>query len=51
MDVGTWLETLGLGQYARSFAENDVDFVVLSELTDADFKSLASPPSATASDC
>jgi class 3 adenylate cyclase/tetratricopeptide (TPR) repeat protein len=40
MDVGAWLETLGLGQYARSFAENDVDFVVLSELSDADLKEL-----------
>jgi class 3 adenylate cyclase/tetratricopeptide (TPR) repeat protein len=40
MDVGIWLETLGLGQYARAFAENDVDFAVLAQLTDADLKEL-----------
>jgi len=40
MDVGIWLETLGLGQYAQAFAENDVDFAVLAQLTDADLKEL-----------
>jgi class 3 adenylate cyclase/tetratricopeptide (TPR) repeat protein len=40
MDVGAWLEVLGLGQYASAFAENDVDFAVLSQLTDADLKEL-----------
>src|ERR1700731_1617349 len=40
MDVGAWLEALGLGQYARAFADNDVDFSVLSQLTDADLREL-----------
>lgn len=40
MDVGAWLEALGLGQYARGFAENDVDFPVLAQLTDADLREL-----------
>jgi class 3 adenylate cyclase/tetratricopeptide (TPR) repeat protein len=40
MDVGAWLEALGLGRYARPFAENDVDCLVLTQLTDADLKEL-----------
>jgi class 3 adenylate cyclase len=38
--VAEWLETLGLGQYARYFAENDITFSILSELTDQDLKEL-----------
>src|SRR4051812_15980461 len=40
MEVGVWLEALGLGQYARAFADNDVDVTVLSQLTDADLREL-----------
>jgi class 3 adenylate cyclase/tetratricopeptide (TPR) repeat protein len=40
MDIGAWLEALGLGQYARAFADNDVDFSVLAQLSDADLKEL-----------
>src|ERR1700730_5998601 len=40
MDVAVWLKSLGLGQYARAFADNDVDFSVLSQLTDADLREL-----------
>jgi class 3 adenylate cyclase/tetratricopeptide (TPR) repeat protein len=40
MDVKAWLEALGLGQYARVFAENDIDFMVLPQLNDADLKEL-----------
>jgi SAM domain (Sterile alpha motif) len=32
--VADWLEKLGLGQYAQRFAENDISFAVLSDLTD-----------------
>jgi class 3 adenylate cyclase/tetratricopeptide (TPR) repeat protein len=39
-DVAKWLNGLGMGQYADAFAENDVDFDVLSEITDEDLKSL-----------
>ena len=33
-DITQWLEGLGLGQYAEVFAENDVDFEVLPNLSD-----------------
>src|SRR5215469_9465813 len=33
-----WLEKLGLGQYAQRFAENDIDFEILSDLTDQDLE-------------
>jgi len=38
--VGAWLERLGLGEYREVFAENDIDFDVLPELTDQDLKDL-----------
>ena len=40
MDVGTWLRALGLSQYARAFAENDIDSEALGELTADDLKEL-----------
>jgi class 3 adenylate cyclase/tetratricopeptide (TPR) repeat protein len=40
MAVEEWLRNLGLAQYARTFAENDVDFEVLGGLTEADLKEL-----------
>jgi class 3 adenylate cyclase len=38
--IADWLEKLGLGQYAQSFAENDIDFSVLRHLTDADLEKI-----------
>src|SRR5215471_7199370 len=38
--IGRWLEDLGLGQYAQRFADNDIDFDSLSELTDQDLEKL-----------
>jgi class 3 adenylate cyclase len=38
--VADWLEKLGLGQYAQRFVENDIDFALLTKLTDADLKEL-----------
>jgi class 3 adenylate cyclase len=38
--VADWLEKLGLGRYAQSFAENDINFAVLSDLTDQDLKDI-----------
>ena len=38
--VADWLEKLGLGQYARRFAENDIDASVLPHLTDQSLKEL-----------
>jgi class 3 adenylate cyclase len=38
--IADWLEKLGLGQYARQFAENDINFTILSDLSDQDLKEL-----------
>jgi hypothetical protein len=38
--VADWLEKLGLGQYAQRFAENDIDFALLTKLNDTDLKEL-----------
>ena len=40
MDVGAWLSALGLGQYARTFADNDIDTEALADLTAEDLKEL-----------
>ena len=37
-DVATWLQNVGMGQYADSFIENDIDGAVLSRLTKDDLK-------------
>ena len=39
-EIAQWLEGLGLGQYAQVFAENDVDFEVLPNLSDDNLKEL-----------
>ncbi|MFO1352174.1 MAG: SAM domain-containing protein, partial [Gammaproteobacteria bacterium] len=39
-DLGTWLEGLGLGQYATAFAEHKLSFDLLPELTEADLREL-----------
>ena len=36
----TRLERLGLGRFAKLFAENGIDFDVLPDLTDADLEKL-----------
>jgi class 3 adenylate cyclase/predicted ATPase len=38
--IADWLENLGLGQYAQRFAENDIDFDILSDLTDQDLEKI-----------
>ena len=38
--VADLLEKLGLGQYLQRFAENDISFSVLSDLTDQDLKEI-----------
>ncbi|TKC88781.1 tetratricopeptide repeat protein [Trinickia terrae] len=40
MNIEQWLGGLGLEQYARTFAENDVDEAMLPKLSDADLKEL-----------
>jgi len=39
-DFHSWLESIGLGQYAGTFADNDVGFAALRLLSDADLKEL-----------
>src|SRR5580692_3516645 len=38
--IAEWLERLGLGQYAQRFAENDINFSILSDLTNQDLKEI-----------
>jgi class 3 adenylate cyclase/tetratricopeptide (TPR) repeat protein/ABC-type transport system involved in cytochrome c biogenesis ATPase subunit len=38
--IADWLERLGLGQYAKRFAENGIDIGILPELKDEDFDRL-----------
>ena len=38
--IADWLEKLGMSEYAQRFAENDIDFTVLGDLTDQDLKDL-----------
>jgi class 3 adenylate cyclase/predicted ATPase len=38
--VAEWLQKLGLGQYGQRFAENDISFSILPDLTDQDLKEL-----------
>src|SRR5262249_39585830 len=38
--IADWLQKLGLGQYAHCFAENDINFAILPDLTDQDLKEL-----------
>ena len=35
-----WLEKLGLSAYAQRFADNDIDFSILPELTDQDLEKI-----------
>jgi class 3 adenylate cyclase/tetratricopeptide (TPR) repeat protein len=39
-DVTQWLDKLGLGQYARAFIDNAIDYSLLVELTDTDLEKL-----------
>jgi class 3 adenylate cyclase/predicted ATPase len=38
--ITDWLEKLGVEQYAQCFAENDITFGILSDLTDQDLKDI-----------
>jgi class 3 adenylate cyclase/predicted ATPase len=40
MDVGVWLESLGLGQYEATFRDNEIDDAVLPKLTVDDLRDL-----------
>jgi class 3 adenylate cyclase/predicted ATPase len=38
--IADWLEKLGLSEYAQRFAENDIDFTILGDLTDQDLENI-----------
>ena len=38
--IAQWLEKLGMSEYAQRFAENDIDFTLLPELTDQDLEKI-----------
>src|SRR5215469_16793961 len=38
--ISSWLERLGLPQYARCLTENDIDFSMLRDLTDSDLEKI-----------
>jgi class 3 adenylate cyclase len=38
--VSDWLEKLGMAEYAQRFADNDIDFSILRELTDQDLEKI-----------
>ena len=40
MDVGRWLQDLGLAQYVDAFSNNDIDSEVLLDLTDAELQQI-----------
>jgi class 3 adenylate cyclase/tetratricopeptide (TPR) repeat protein len=39
-DLAEWLSKHGLGQYAQTFAENNIEYALLPDLTEADLKFL-----------
>jgi class 3 adenylate cyclase/predicted ATPase len=39
-DLAEWLGKHGLDQYAKTFAENNIDYSILPDLTEADFEKL-----------
>src|SRR5262249_3188620 len=38
--IAVWLDSIGLGDYAQLFVENDIDIDILPELTDQDLEEL-----------
>jgi class 3 adenylate cyclase/predicted ATPase len=38
--IADWLEKLGLSEHAQRFAENDIDFMILPDLTDQDLEKI-----------
>ena len=38
--ISDWLEKLGMSEYAERFAENDIDFTIIGDLTDQDLEKI-----------
>src|SRR5262249_17227230 len=53
--IANWLESLGFQEYVDCFAENDIDFSILHDLTDQDLENRGavtrSSPQAAVRDC
>ena len=43
MDIGQWLNGIGLGQYEALFREHEIDAEVLPDLTEADLENIGVP--------
>src|SRR3984893_14366093 len=41
--IAYWLKKLGMSEYAPRFAENDIDFTILGDLTDHDLEKIGVP--------
>ena len=39
-EISEWLEKLGMSEYAQHFAENNIDFAILADLTDQDLEKI-----------
>jgi hypothetical protein len=38
--IADWLKQLGMHEYIQRFAENDIDFAILGDLTDQDLEKI-----------
>src|SRR5262249_42596741 len=38
--IANWLKKLGMQEYIQQFADNDIDFAILGELTDQDLEKI-----------
>jgi hypothetical protein len=43
VDIGTWLQSLGLQRYEAAFRENEIDREVLPELEESDLEKIGIP--------
>ena len=39
-EISEWLERFGMSEYAQQFAENNIDFAILADLTDQDLEKI-----------
>jgi len=39
-EIADWLKKLGMSEYAQRFADNDIDFTILGDLTDQDLEKI-----------
>jgi hypothetical protein len=39
-EIAEWLDKLGMSEYAQRFADNDIDFTILGDLTDQDLEKI-----------